>query len=57
MEIRKLEIDALFALECGCVMDGCSGSHPARVWGEGKRDGALNCREHGWQILVSVVIV
>lgn len=55
--IRKLDIDALFALACGCIMDGCSGSHPALVWEEGMRNGMLHCAEHGWVVLVDVVVV
>lgn len=52
---RHLEIDALFALACGCVLDGCHGSGPGLAWAAG-RTGKLYCFRHrAWQDLVDVV--
>ena len=51
---EKLDIDALFQLACGCIMDGCSGSDPARKHQAGVA-GYLRCATRGNQTLVSVV--
>lgn len=52
----KLTIDALFVLDCGQILDGCSGSDPGRKWTEGVRNGHLFCVEHNkWERLVDVV--
>lgn len=49
-------IDAVFVLNCGCILDGWSGSHPGRAWASGRRDGSLYCKEHGkWELLIGVV--
>lgn len=52
-------VDALFALTCGCVLDGCSDSEPGRKWAAGVRNGILYCTAsvggHGPQRLVDVV--
>lgn len=49
-------INAVFALACGCTLDGCHDSDPGRKWAAGVRDGALYCVTHrSWQRLVDVV--
>lgn len=51
-------INALFVLECGCILDGCRDSHPGRTWREGIRNGLLYCFKHkSWQLLVDMVDV
>lgn len=55
--VAPLEIDALFVLGCGCILDGCSGSHPGRVWRAGGA-GTLACTKdhpYRWSPLVDVV--
>jgi hypothetical protein len=48
--------DALFLLECGCILDGCSGSDPGQKWQEGVRNGVLHCTYHDrWVRLVDMV--
>lgn len=53
----QLEIDALFVLKCGCILDGCSGSHQGQQWRAGNRQGMLWCEKHSWQLLVDVVFL
>lgn len=50
--------DSLFVLQCGCIMDGCSGSDPGQKWASGVRNGRLWCSTHeGWVRLVNMVSV
>jgi hypothetical protein len=50
-------IDALFVLDCGCIMDGCSDSDPGRKWAN-KQKGVLWCvLHHEWQQLIDVVYI
>lgn len=52
-------INALFVLECGCILDGCHDSGPGRSYAEdGPNTGKLMCTindDHGWQLIVDVV--
>jgi hypothetical protein len=50
-------IDALFILACGCILDGCSDSVPARQFFNGdESDGKLICGQHTTtNILINVI--
>lgn len=49
--------DSLFYLECGCVLDGCSGAAGMDRWWEGKPMRAFCTNCSAWTDLLDVVSV